>query len=231
MLLALALAAAAFASEPVSDAELSTMRGGFSLPGGLDVAMAVQTETSLNGNLLLRSVYKVDQGLPALQIFAPRVGETVRGTNVTAADQGDALQGRVSINFDRQNGVSISRQATTPIANVTVGSAAPTQEEAADGLQPLDLSSGPVETAGGRVSLSSLPAGARARIEGDGIDVSHVFGAAFGAVVANTGSDRTVDTSTTLTLDLRGATPFNLGSSLLRADALGAEAVRQMVVR
>lgn len=192
--------------------------------------MAVQSETSLNGNLLLRSVYRVDKGQPELRVYAPRPGETIHAASAASGARTDPLQGSIAVNFDRQGGVSITRQTAMPVTSVTIGST-PADPGNADDLQPLDLSHGPVDTAGGRVSVAELPAGLRARIQGDGIDASHLVGAAFGSVVANTGGDRTIDTTTTISLDLRGATPFNLGSSLLRAEALGTDAVRQMVVR
>lgn len=232
MLAPLALiSAAAFAAPAVSDTELSGMRGGFSLPGGLEATMAVRTETSVNGGLLLRSIYRIDQGPPTLQLYAPAVGQTVRAQTAGASTLGQGTQGAVRINFDRQNGVSISRQMGMPATSVTVGLANQASEAASDNLQPLDLSSGSVETAGGRVSVSDLPQGVRARIQGDGIDASHLFGAAFGSVVANTANDRAIESATTISLDLRGATPMNLGSSMLRAEGIAADAVRQMVIR
>ncbi|HEV2567131.1 hypothetical protein [Sphingomonas sp.] len=190
--------------------------------------MTVQTETSVNGGLLLRSVYRVYEGVPSLQVFAPRVGEMVPGQ--AAGNTARASQGTVSINFDRQNGISIARQVALPTGSVKVG-ASGTPTESGDTLPPLDLASGPVETAGGRVSVSELPQGIRSRIEGDGIDASHLFGAAFGSVVANTANERSIDSSTTIAVDLRGATAMNLGSALLRAEAIGAETVRRLVVR
>ena len=207
------------------------MRGGFRLPGGLDAAMTVQTETSINGALLLRSVYRLEQGPPSLQLYAPAPGDAVRSQGAAASQSGAARQGALSINFDRQNGVSIARQMGTPTTSVTVAGGGPTTAVTPDALQPLDLSKGPVETAGGRVSVSDLAQATRVRIEGDGVDASHLFGGAFGTIVANTANDRTIDSSTTISLDLRGATPFNLGSALLRAESVAADAVRQMVVR
>jgi hypothetical protein len=231
MITSLAFAsAAAFAATAVSDTELSGMRGGFRLPGGLEATMAVQTETSLNGNLLLRSVYKVDQGPPSLQVFAPGIGQIVRSQTTGTSVSARAAQGSISVNFDRQNGISIARQIALPVGGVAVGSG-PAPDRSSDALQPLDLSSGPVEAAGGRVSVSDLPQGVRSRIEGDGIDASHLFGAAFGSVVTNTADERAIDSSTTIALDLRGATALNLGSAMLRAEAIGADAVRQLVTR
>ena len=222
-----ALTMSAFAVQPVADAELSAMRGGFALPNGLDVALAVQTETSVNGALLLRSVYRLDQGPPTLQLFAPRGGDTVRGQSVTAGER-SVVPGAVSVAFDRQNGISIARQMPTAIGSVAVRAAA---RDVGDAGPPLDLSNGPVETPGGRVSVSPLALGVRARLEGDGIDASHVFGAAFGSVVANTASERTIESATTVALDLRGVTATNLGSARLRAEAIAGDAVRQLVTR
>jgi hypothetical protein len=227
LLAALSLSTAAFAAPPVADDDLSEMRGGFALPGGIDVAMAVQTETSVNGALLLRSVYRLDQGAPTLQVYAPRTGEQIRGQSVAVGDRTN-VPGAVSVAFDRQNGVSISRALPTSVGSVAVGSG---KTVASDAGPPLDLSNGPVETAAGRVSVSPLALGVRSRIEGDGIDASHVFGAAFGSVVANTANERVVESATTLMLDLKGATPMNLGSAVLRAEALAADSVRQMVTR
>lgn len=231
MLLLLTLAAsAAYAPVPVPDPHLAEMRGGFALPGGLQASMAVRTETSVNGALLLRSVYRLNEGAPSLQVFAPRAGETVRGGAAVEAT-GRALQGSVNVNFDRQNGFSIARQMTSPVAGLTVASGAAAAQAQATDLPALDLSNGPVETAGGRVSVSDLPQGVRTRIEGDGIDASHLFGGAFGTVVANTANARDIESATTIGLELRGATPLNLGSALLRAESLAADAVRQMVTR
>lgn len=231
MLATIAIATlAAFAAPAVSDTELAQMRGGFRLPGGLEATMSVQTETSLNGGLLLRSVYRVDQGPPSLQVFAPRIGETVRSQASSGPHSASSTQGAINVNFDRQNGISIVRQMATPTSTISVGTN-PASAQNSDGLPPLDLSSGPVETAGGRVSVSDLASGVRTRIEGDGIDASHLFGAAFGSVVSNSGNGRAIDSSTTIALDLRGATALNLGSAMLRAEALGAESVRQLVTR
>ena len=42
----------AFDKAPVADDALSSMRGGFALPGGVDVSVAVQSDTLVNGVLL-----------------------------------------------------------------------------------------------------------------------------------------------------------------------------------
>ena len=54
-----ALALAALGPATVPDHELSDMRGGFRLPSGIEVALTVRSDTSVDGALLLRSVFSV----------------------------------------------------------------------------------------------------------------------------------------------------------------------------
>lgn len=223
-----------FSAPEVSDAELADNRGGISLPGGIDVSMAVETETSVDGNLLLRSVFKVDNGAPTLQVFAPSPGQVVPSHPAPAGAAGTAVPGAVSVTFDRQNGVTIVSTGPVIAANVTVTTGGAPQADSGSptaNLQPLDLSNGAVQAAGGQVSVQQLPTGPRIQLQGEGIDVSHVFGNAIGAVLINNANDRAIESATTIGLDLRNATPLNLGSSLLRIDDLAADAMRTLVVR
>ncbi len=88
-LLALPAAAAATPfpqSAPMTVAELDAERGGFALPGGLQVAIAVVTDTRIDGRLVLRSTYRLDEGAPALQAFGRNAsGELVAVDAATAA--------------------------------------------------------------------------------------------------------------------------------------------------
>lgn len=237
LLTTLLLAAAPASAEspfgtPVPDAELANMRGGIALPNGIDVSIAVRTETSVDGNLLLRSVYALANGPATLQLFAPAPGHNVKtGGGEASASSGGGDAGEVWVMFDRDNGATINARSGVP-AGVTVTSGPAPSSTSDDGLSPLPIGpGGSIETAGGRVTLQELPAGARARIEGEKIDVSHIFGSAFGSVVANSGSDRAIDTMTVVSIDLRGATPDNLGSSVLQADALALDATRALAAR
>ncbi len=62
--------ASPFAKAPVEDSALRTMRGGFALPGGLDVSIAVQSSTSVNGRPILTTIFSADRGPAALSVFA-----------------------------------------------------------------------------------------------------------------------------------------------------------------
>jgi hypothetical protein len=59
-----------FGKAPVAEADLDRMRGGFVLPGGLDISIAVQSSTSVNGTPVLTTVFTADQGPATLSIFA-----------------------------------------------------------------------------------------------------------------------------------------------------------------
>jgi hypothetical protein len=72
--LALASPAAAddgpFGKTAVIEETLASMRGGFALPGGVDVSIAVQSSTSVNGTPILTTVFAVDGGPATLSVFA-----------------------------------------------------------------------------------------------------------------------------------------------------------------
>ena len=70
LLLAPAAHASPFGKAPVEDTALAGMRGGFALPGGLNVAITVQSSTSVNGAPILSTLFTADRGPAALSIFA-----------------------------------------------------------------------------------------------------------------------------------------------------------------
>jgi hypothetical protein len=55
-------------AQPLSDEELGGTRGGFTLPNGLEVALAVITETRIDGQLAVRSSYRIDDGAPVVLV-------------------------------------------------------------------------------------------------------------------------------------------------------------------
>lgn len=212
----------------VSDPELSTMRGGYQAPGGIEIGLAVQTDTSVNGALLLRSVFRAEAGMAELQAFTPRAGSHIAGQSA-GSDGVSAPSAAVSVRFDRQSGVSVL-PGTGSIQRIPISTGAfPAAAARSDDLDTADLAAGrTVDTAVGAVSLEQSHSGSTVHLQAAGLDVSHIFGNAFGAVVANTASDRALDTVTTVSLDLSGATPANLGSTMFRVEALGLESARML---
>lgn len=58
-----------FGRRAVPAEALETMRGGFALPGGIDVSIAVQSDTAVNGALVLRTLFLANAGSPTLSVF------------------------------------------------------------------------------------------------------------------------------------------------------------------
>lgn len=78
---------------PLPAPELDALRGGFDIPGGGTVTMGVVTETRINGQEVLRTVFNVQTGLPVLTVLARNadgsietVAPTVGGGSVRTAD-------------------------------------------------------------------------------------------------------------------------------------------------
>lgn len=225
------LATAPFSLTPIAEHDLADMRGGFALPGGLNVAIAIQTDTRVDGSLLLRTVYRVDQAVPQLTVYAP---ESVRSEQPRAdASAISPPVAGVTVTFDRQNGARIGPEMT-PVSVINVVNAKQgSLGEAPRNTLPVDFSSGndTVVVPSGRLALINNAAGQQVRLQTDQLDVSHLFGNVIGSVIANSGSDRAIDTATTVALDISGATPFNLGSSMLKIDTLVADTAGQLVPR
>ncbi|MCK0127366.1 hypothetical protein [Erythrobacter sp. F6033] len=134
---------------PVQDAELAEQRGGFVLPGGIDIGIAITQETSINGQLLFRTSYRIDDTGPVISV--DRVGD---GISVTTT--GDPTRTQLSV-------------------------------------------------------------------EVPGTAVSHLIGRTTGSVIANTANDRTIDTITTIDLDLSNMTVGSVGSLFPRLGSIARQ--------
>lgn len=226
--------ASAFAGvEPVSDEELGAAQGKFMLPSGIEVAMAVQTDTSVDGALLLRSVFVVNDGPPALSVYAPAVGDRVEqqpGDASAGASGGSAGAGNVSVVLDRASGITMIRTAGSVDApKVSIGGK--TGGDLPDGLTPVALAAdgSPVATAGGQVSVQASDRGARVMLAGDALSISHLFGQSYGSIVANTGNDRTIDTAVNISIELGNVTVANAGATAARVEGLALDSLRGLL--
>lgn len=162
----------------VTDGELALMRGDFALPDGLDLKLVVDSSTALNGRTVLRTVFRLDQGAPTLQVLA--------GTGEALATAG----GRITI---VQDGREVSADAAQ--------------------LKGLVLTPGQaVDTLGGRLRLDTSQGVSRVSLSGEGFDVIHLSGGAFGTLVANSLDGAQIDTVTNLTINIGNAAPVLLGT-------------------
>lgn len=213
----LLLQAAPLAPTTVPDPELAEMRGGFLLPNGVDVSISVDTRTAVDGAIVLRTIFRVDQGAPTVTAYTPKPGETVvegRSNTPVGAVQGMAAP---TVTYDSRSGVRITQATTMPVAAaVTVGRAA-AGDAIPDGLEVAPTGS-VTEAVRGNVRTVEL-----AR---EDLTITHFAGGAIGSAIANMGSDRTIDTQTSISLDLRNAGPEVIGSAMLRVEGVALEAAR-----
>lgn len=190
-LLCFALAAAATCGSPLADDRLAAQRGGFSLPNGIDVAMSIDTQTAVDGAVVLRSIFRIAEGAPRSAVFVPRDGRTV-------AAGPSAAGGKTSVRYE---------SGSAPIQPGLVRAGAGTITD--HGVVVIGRSGG-VRTAGLRDA---------------GLDITHLAGTAIGSAIANSTTGQTIDTRTTVSIDLRNAGPDVLGSAMLQAQSLASDAV------
>lgn len=204
----------------VDDAELARHRGGFALPNGVDVALTVQTDTAVDGALVLRSVYRLETGAPTLAVFAPAPGTTGPRVTLSSATPAPGTTISPTVTIDRAGGIStVAWSQPLPVAQINVTRASEPIGMAPEGLAPLPVvAGGPgIATAGGVVSVTELSRGTRVDLAGPMLDVTHLVGQAFGTIIANTADNRAIDTATTLDFDLRNASTLSTASATLRA--------------
>lgn len=192
-----------FAQAPVADEALADMRGGFALPGGMAISVAVQSDTRVNGTLLLRSVFVMDQGAPELRVFAQADGVT---TTTTGTD-----------------GRAVTTGLTVSNGHSVIGGAV-------EGLRQIDVvkDGAAVGASGGTVRVESLGAGSQVVLTRPTLDVSHLAGQAYGSIAANRGNDVTIDTATDINIELSGTDGFELSSSMMRVEALVFDAATRI---
>ena len=210
LLLSTALAAAAlfpafgtaapFDEAPVSDAALADQRGGFALPGGGQINVAVQSDTRINGQLVLRTVLIAAQAAPTLSVFVKNDGAGDPASTVVTA-------GGTTVNL------------TTKAPPITA--------DAPPGMTQVALTPGQsVTTAAGDVRYDKTGAAAQIVLNAPDLQVRQLMGQAFGSIVSNRGNDMTIDNSTIINIDMSGAPTLSFGSALPRLDALAADAAR-----
>lgn len=244
---ALALAALLLASTPtfadqpfaasarVSDGELATMRGGFALPSGIDVALAVQMDVAIDGALVLRTVFRADQGAPTLAVYAPAPGQT--GPRFTAPPPiaGANAPTNWTVIVDRAAGITTLQPSQSSPPAVAVSSVGdPSVGMPPAGLSPLNIRVGgpAVQTMAGPVQLIPLAQGTRITLGDPGAmstQVTQLVGQAFLNAVNNSANNRTIDTATSLNVNLAGATATQVATSALRVQDIASDVATRLV--
>lgn len=222
----------AFAAPAVSDDDLAQATGKFTLPNGIELALAVTSDTVVNGQLILRTVFTVDNSAQ-LSVFGRE--SPAAGTNYSGAGTGSTgamVPTGITVSLDRQSGI----QTITPTYTVQQASGVsigppPTQDADALGLSKLPVTPGgpAVATVDGTVSVQALANGSLVTLSGDRMSVSNLVGQSVATAVANSADDRSFDTVTSIAIDLRNVEPYVAGSAAMRVDSLVLDATRGMI--
>lgn len=205
---------------PVPDVVLAEQRGGFRLPGGIDVAMTVQSVTSVNGVVVLGTTFRADQGTPTTTVYAPKPGEPVASHPANAWTSGGTTPPTVT--YDPKTGVLITPGASMP--RVSISTAPNGAASSTDGLAQVAADQ-PYVTDNGTVTQSQRGGLGSVTLQGQDLSITHFSGNAFGSAIENSGSDRAIDTQTVISLDIRNAGPDVLGSAMLRAGNIATDAI------
>lgn len=196
----------------VSDAALQTMRGGIALPGGLNVAIGIAIETRVDGMLALRTQFSTET--PGIQVYA---GGSATGMTVAGSTAAAGASTSPTIQYDRNAiGTTVVLMPAATFNAINVGNGSGGSLPAATG-SPLPVSvGGPgVATALGTVRLLGTATGNIAELAGPNLVIQQAIGQATGAIVANSGNNRAIDTATFVGIDVRGAIfPSGLTSSI-----------------
>ncbi len=209
-----------FGVAAVAEDVLAEQRGGFRLPSGIDVTLSIDTVTAIDGRVVLQTVTRVAESAPVVTAYTPSAdGPVISAASAQPAAQGSAPQ----IVFDPQHGLTVS--AVIPAVAVAVSADSRNGVPAAiPGLQAVDLDHA-VPTPDGVVQRVHEGGRDMVALQGADFSVMHLTGSALGATVLNSGDDRAILTSTTLSIDLRDAGPDVLGSAMLRVEDIGILAV------
>ena len=223
MIQAASVASAPIAGEVVADPILAEQRGGFQLPNGVNVALSVQTQTSVNGAVLLRTIFQVAEGSPSFSIYAPKHGEVVV-SGASGSERSVSGTTAPTITYDRNGGLQVVPGTTSPL--VSVSGTSMTASALPAGLA--QVASGTVTDAGtiGETTTNGTRA---VSLEGADLTITHLAGNAFGSAIANSGGDRVIDTQTTLSINLSNTSPDNIGSSVFRIQDIALDAVAMRV--
>lgn len=220
----------AFAAPAVSDDDLAQATGKFTLPNGVELALAVTSDTVVNGQLILRTVFTVDNSaqLTVLGRESPTAGANYSGGT---GSSGSMVPTGVTVSLDRQSGIQTITPTYTVQQTSGVSIGPPAQNADALGLTKLPVTPGgpAVATVDGTVSVQALANGSLVTLAGDRMSVSNLVGQSVATAVANSANDRTFDTVTNIAIDLRNVEPYVAGSAAMRVDSLVLDATRGMI--
>jgi hypothetical protein len=183
----------------LSDRNLNDIRGGFLLPNGMDIGLGITVDTRIDGGLALSTVLTVDDAAH-LAIYSGGNGQGQTAATIFL------VPGPHGPSFVRVTQGALPSPGTS-------------------GRQPIAATpnGAPVQIPWGAVQLAQSDTQSTVVLVGEGIELRHMIGAVTGALVANTGSGRVIETTVTIDLDIRHSA-IPIGTMTLGLDTLLAGA-------
>jgi hypothetical protein len=230
LLIASALAAAALPPPaaardiaPVPDRELATMRGGVLLPNGLNVAIGIDIQTRIDGVLALHTIFS-SEAPGGIRVYTDGTTSPSQAPGTVAVSAGDPSWPTVVVSrTSAGTSVSAPTDSSSPAVNVLAGPASGWLDASGQTAVPVTANGPAVAAAPGTIRLVSDDRGSQVTLVTPTTEVRHLVGQATGAVIANTANDTSIDTVSTINVNLLGVPATMLGG-ILMVNRIAAEA-------
>lgn len=194
---------------PLSNLALSRMRGGLRLPNGLDVSLGIDIQTRVDGLLALHTVYASEGPATGVRVFTDGA-KPVPTAPATTTVSADAVAGVPVLVIDRSpTGTTIMPTSSVAATTVNLVNGDPSTWLSGEGQTQVPVTpNGPAVAAEpGSVRLTSDESGAVVTLQAPNLEIRHLVGQATGTFVANTGDNRSIDTISSVNVDVQGLSP------------------------
>ena len=199
----------AFVGNVVPDAALATMRGGVQLPNGLNIAIGIDIQTRVDGLLALHTIYQTDGPDAGVRVFTDGAAPSLTppGT-ITVETPGSSGSPEVIVSrAPTGTTVDISTPAAPTRVNILSGVPSTWLMAIGQTQVPVTENGASVATPAGDISLASDERGAVVTLAAPTLRIQQIVGEAAGIIIANTSNDRTIDTVSSVNVDLQGFSP------------------------
>jgi len=217
-----------FDAPRLSDPALAALRGGISLPNGLQVAIGIDIQTRVDNVLVLHTVYASDGPAAGVRVYTDGVDaqRTAPGT-VVVRNPGESGFPNVMVTRSPA-GTTVTPGNAAPASTVNLVNADPgTWLNGIDQIPvPLEENGAPAVRPEGSFRLTADANGSEVRLETSDLQVRHLIGQATGTAVANTANNRAVETISSVNIDLQGGAPLASLASQFMADRIALDAMR-----
>ena len=212
----LAPSANSWGVSPVPDRELATMRGGILLPNGLNIAIGIDIQTRIDGVLALHTIYSSEAPAKGIQVYTDGTNSPSTAPGSTVVTTGGTLNASVDASRSPAGTTVIPATSSQPTTiNVVSGPTSTWLNGAGQNNVPVVANGPAIAATSGTISLTEDAQGARVTLSTPTIEVQHLVGQATGAVISNTANDRTIDTVSSINVNLVGVPAGLLGSALM----------------